>query len=93
MIEVSGGRMRVTGPMVIDSAASLKKAGDSAVTAGAAMVDLAAVTEADSAALAILLSWLRAAQERKQALMIVNTPENIRSLATLYGVADMLPLS
>lgn len=93
MIDVSGGRLRVTGPMVIDSAAALKKAGDGAVAAGAAMVDLAGVTEADSAAVAILLSWLRVARERKQALMIVNAPTSIRSLATLYGVADMLPLT
>jgi phospholipid transport system transporter-binding protein len=93
MIEVTGGRLRIAGPMVIDSAAALKKDGDSAVAAGAAMVDLAAVTDADSAAVAVLLSWLRVAQERKQALMIVNTPASIRSLATLYGVADMLPLT
>jgi phospholipid transport system transporter-binding protein len=93
MNEVSGGRLRVSGPMVIDSATALKQAGDSAVAAGAAMIDLAAVTEADSAAVAILLSWVRVARERKQALMIVNTPASIRSLAALYGVAEMLPLS
>jgi phospholipid transport system transporter-binding protein len=93
MIEVAGERMQVTGPMVIDTAAALKKAGDGGVAAGAAVVDLAGVTDADSAAVAILLSWVRAAQERKQALSIINPPASIRSLATLYGVAELLPLA
>lgn len=93
MIEVTGQRLLVTGPMVIDSAAALKKAGDGAVAEGAAVVNLSAVTDADSAAVAVLLSWLRVAQERKQILSIVNPPASIRSLATLYGVAELLPLA
>ena len=93
MIELSGERLRVAGPMVMASAAELKKAGESALASGARLVDLGAVTEADSAAVAILLAWVRAAQERHQALSIVATPDNIRSLATLYGVADLLPFA
>jgi phospholipid transport system transporter-binding protein len=93
MIEVAGDRIRVAGPVVIASAAALKSAGDGAVAAGATIVDLADVTEADSSAVALLLSWLRVAQELKQNLSIVNPPESIRSLATLYGVADLLPLA
>jgi phospholipid transport system transporter-binding protein len=93
MIDVAGERLQVTGPMVIDTATVLKKAGDGAIAAGAVVVDLSGVTDADSAAVAILLSWVRAAQERKQALSIVNPPSSIRSLAALYGVAELLPLA
>jgi phospholipid transport system transporter-binding protein len=93
MIEVAGERIRVTGPMVITSAAILKTAGDNAVAAGAGVVDLSGVTDADSAAVALLLSWVRVAQERKQALTIVNPPQSIRSLSALYGVAELLPLA
>ena len=92
MIEQAGDRLKVTGAMVIDTVADLKKPGDAAIAAGAATVDLAAVTDADSAAVALLLSWVRIARERQQPLAIVNPPESIRSLAVLYGVAELLPL-
>ncbi len=85
--------MRVMGPMVITTAAALKTAGESALSAGASVIDLSGVTDADSAAVAILLAWTRGAQERRQTLSIVESPESIRSLATLYGVADLLPLA
>lgn len=93
MIEVAGNRLRVVGPMVIASATALKADGDSALAAGASVIDLQAVTDADSAAVAVLLAWTRNAQERQQAITIEHPPESIRSLATLYGVADLLPLA
>lgn len=93
MIELSGERLRVVGPMVIASATELKNAGEAALASGASIVDLGQVTEADSSAVAILLAWVRVAQERKQAISILGTPDNIRSLATLYGVAEFLPLA
>ncbi len=85
--------MRVIGPMVITTAAALKTAGESALSAGASVIDLSGVTDADSAAVAVLLAWTRGAQERRQTLAIVESPESIRSLATLYGVAELLPLA
>lgn len=93
MIEVSGNRLRVAGPMVIDAAAALKREGDLAVAAGAMVVDLSGVSDADSSAVAVLLSWVRAARERQAALSIVNSPDSVRSLAVLYGVSDLLPLA
>lgn len=93
MIEVAGDRMQVKGPMVVTSATALKAAGESALASGAAVVDLAGVTEADSAAVAVLLAWTRKAQELSRGLAIVNAPDSIRSLAALYGVAELLPLA
>lgn len=93
MIELTGERLRVAGPMVIASATELKKAGESALGSGATLVDLSGVTDADSSAVAILLAWVRLAQERQQDIAIQGTPDNIRSLATLYGVAELLPLA
>lgn len=93
MIEVAADRMRVVGPMVITTATALKSAGESALAAGANVIDLSGVTDADSAAVAVLLAWTRGAQERRQVLSIVESPDSIRSLAALYGVADLLPLA
>lgn len=93
MLDLQGDRLHVIGPMVIASATELKSAGESAIASGAKFVDLGQVAEADSAAVTVLLAWVRAAQERKQEISILGTPDNIRSLATLYGVADLLPLA
>lgn len=93
MIEVAGERLKVTAPMVIATAAELREAGESALLAGASIVDLADVAEADSSAVAVLLAWTRIAGERGQSLAIVGVPQSVRSLASLYGVADLLPLA
>lgn len=93
MIEIAGNSLRVTGPMVIATAAELKAAGMSALAGDATAVDLSQVTDADSSAVAVLLAWVRSAQERQRAISIVNSPESVRSLAALYGVADLLPLA
>jgi phospholipid transport system transporter-binding protein len=94
MIELSGDRLRVTGPMTIESAAALMAAGEAAVHSGSAsVIDLSGVDDADSSALAVLFGWLRAAGEKGGGLSIVDAPAGLRSLATLYGVADLLPLA
>jgi phospholipid transport system transporter-binding protein len=93
MIEVDGDRMCVVGPMVVTSVTALQAEGESALSAGAKIVDLSGVTDADSAAVALLLAWVRSAQDRLQEISIVASPESIRSLAALYGVAELLPLA
>jgi phospholipid transport system transporter-binding protein len=92
MIETAGERMQVVGPMVIASAAKLKTEGEAALAAGVTEADLAGVTDADSSAIAVLLAWTRAAQQRGQRLAVANPPDGIRSLAALYGVAELLSL-
>lgn len=52
-------------------------------------VDLAAVTTADSAGLALLVDWLAWAQERQVTLAFTHLPP---ALAALAGLSDVLPL-
>ena len=59
---------------------------------GPLLVDLAAVTEADSAALALILDWVRAARGAGQTITVRNLPAGLVSLAALYGVDSLLPL-
>lgn len=54
-------------------------------------VDLAEAIEVDSAALSLLLEWLRQAQARGTSLVFSNLPANLISLATLYGILDFIP--
>jgi ABC-type transporter Mla MlaB component len=39
----------------------------------------------------VLFAWMREAKERKQALALARLPADLKSLAQLYGVAELLP--
>jgi len=54
-------------------------------------VDFSEVESVDSAAISMLLGWSRAAQRAQRDLRVRNLPEDLLSLARLYGVADLLP--
>ena|ERR1035437_7128987 len=81
---------RPTIRLTADNAKTTLEAGLSAIEAGQTEIDLADVTTVDSAAVATLLAWQRAARQRGAALSFLNLPANLHSLVTLYGVADLL---
>lgn len=54
-------------------------------------VDLSAVSDVDSSAISLLFEWLRRAHAHKSGLLFVHLPPNLVSLATLYGVLDLIP--
>lgn len=53
-------------------------------------VDLGGVTEVDSSAVSLLLEWSRQAAREGRRLVFVNLTPNLRSLAALYGVSDLI---
>lgn len=56
------------------------------------VIDLAGVGRVDSSAVALLLHWLRQTADAPHRFTLVNVPDELRSLANLYDVADMLPI-
>lgn len=56
-------------------------------------IDLGHVQEVDSVALSLIFEWVRQAQAAKAAISIVHVPDTLTSLATLYGVLDLIPQS
>ncbi len=54
-------------------------------------IDLAQVAEVDTFALSLIFEWLRQAIAAKASINVVNVPTNLASLATLYGVLDLIP--
>lgn len=54
-------------------------------------VDAAALQDFDSAALAVLLACRREAMAAGKQCVVRAMPERLRTLATLYGVAELLP--
>lgn len=89
MIQTTAEGFSVQGAMTFSNVMRLLGPGRQAIEGGAGRIDLSGVKEADSAALALLLDWLRTARRQDVALRIDHMPENLRSLAALYGV---LPL-
>ena len=78
--------------MTLSVAAELLAAGNAALGDGETIFDLAAVSEVDSASLAVIFGWLRAAQRQGRSLRIAHPPEDMLSLAEVYGVRELLPL-
>ena len=76
--------------LTFTSASAALEQGRAAIRAGQTVIDLSAVTLADSSGVAVLLGWQRAAREAGVALSFVNLPANLQSLATLYGVDEFL---
>jgi phospholipid transport system transporter-binding protein len=90
MIACDGGRCTVQGPITLESVVALLAQGNGLFTEPQVTVDLAAVTEVDSSALSLLLEWRREAVGNGRAIRYLNLPANLKSLADLYGVTELL---
>jgi len=93
MIRLEGARLAVSGPLTVSTVATLKDEGVARVTEADRVVDLSGAGPVDSAALALLLSWTRAASGAGRKLSIVGAPQALLSLAALYDVDAILPLT
>lgn len=58
---------------------------------GAVVVDASALQTFDSSALAVLLAYRREALASSKAFSVQGLPPRLRQLATLYGVAELVP--
>ena len=91
MIHISGDCVEVSGPMTMLGATALLAEGEAAIASNVSAFDLKAVTEMDSSCLAVVFGWMRAAKAGGKSLRVLNPPQNLLSLAAVYGVADLLP--
>lgn len=92
-IQRAGDCLAVSGGMTLQTAAALLAQGEAALAGEELPFDLSSVEDVDSSGLAVLFGWQRAAQAQGKTLRIANPPANLISLAEVYGVADLLPLS
>ena len=91
MITRSGAELRVSGALTVANVATLAEEGKQRLgDGGELVVDLGEVTAVDSAALSLLLEWLREARRRNIKMSFRNLPASLKSLATLYGVAELI---
>jgi len=90
MIVREGARMVLSGPVTLANVAAVLEEGRRHLEDGVDSVDLAGVTEMDSALLALLLAWMREAKSRERSLTLANPPQALSTIARLYGVDTLL---
>jgi phospholipid transport system transporter-binding protein len=91
MVEKQGNRLVVSGAMTMQTVNALLAEVRPLLVDIKLEMDLAQVTEVDSAAVSLLFEWLRQAHDRKVGLAFANMPPPLASLASLYGVDDLIP--
>jgi len=91
MIVCDDNQCRLQGALTVDNAASLLNELKPHLERGIQTLDLSAVEQADSAALALIFSSLRQSRAAGHELRLARLPGNILTLAELYGVAELLP--
>lgn len=88
---LGGGRFRVSGVLDATTAGELlKQSGERFASASELEVDLAGVSEADSAGLALLIEWMRVTKEAGRSIRFDHVPGQISALARISEVEDLL---
>lgn len=82
--------MQVSGPVTIESARALFAEGLKSPPNSKLVIDFSQLEKVDSAAVSLMLVWLREAQHNSISLCFANVPDNLSSLSKLYGVAELL---
>ncbi|MDP3483585.1 MAG: STAS domain-containing protein [Sulfuricella sp.] len=90
MIVQDGDNYRIQGRITMANANALLTEGLKLFVRDGLVVDLSQLEEVDSSAVSLVLEWLREAQRNQRKLRFTNLPDNLKSLATLYGVLDLI---
>ena len=83
--------MVVDGHLTMETVPALFETGLQHLASEDLRVDFSRVESVDSAAVSMLLGWARAAQRSQRALHVTGFPDDLLSLARLYGVDELLP--
>jgi phospholipid transport system transporter-binding protein len=86
-------RLRVSGDLSFKNVPALvSKSQDYFKNNNSLNVDLAGVSRADSAGVALLVEWQRQAYKQKKSICFLNTPSQMLAIARLSGVDELLSL-
>ena len=76
--------------LTVDNATSALEQGLDAIRSGQTKFDLRNIKAVDSAAVSVMLTWQRAAQDAGGVLELKNLPNNLKNLTKLYGVCSLV---
>jgi phospholipid transport system transporter-binding protein len=87
------GRYRLSGSLTVDSVPALLEASTGMLGAGPAEIDCAGIEHADSAAVALMLEWLRQAEAAGGQVVFRDMPERVRAIVELSDLEDVIPIA
>jgi phospholipid transport system transporter-binding protein len=91
---IDEGRYAISGPMTFSTAASLLRQSEQAFRQRAGQepleLDLAQVTSADSAGLALLIEWASWTRTGSAGIRFLHMPEQLRAVARLSEAEELL---
>lgn len=90
MIVQNDNGFRIESPITMANVSHLIAEGEVLFNHGDVVVDFGGVTEVDSSAVSLMLNWLREGSKRGRQFRFTNLPENLKSLAAVYGVLDIV---
>jgi len=94
VVSRDGNIFRVSGPVILDNVCAVIEEGRRAFGAQAdVIVDLSGLENVESSAISMMLEWARDAAREDRRMRFAGLPENLKSLARVYGVLDTLPLA
>ena len=94
MVSPDGDNFRVSGPVTLDNVCAVIEEGRRAFEGRAdVIVDLSGLEKVDSSAISMMLEWARDAARGDRRMRFAGLPEDLKSLARVYGVLDTLPLA
>ncbi|MDP2783035.1 MAG: STAS domain-containing protein [Sulfurimicrobium sp.] len=92
MIEQDGGKIRFSGDLTMATVNEMLRESAALFTQeGPWELDFSGVDDVDSAAVSLLLEWVRQAAQLGRKLRIKNLPDNLQCLVKVYGVEELLP--
>lgn len=94
MIVWNENRFVVSGPLIIDTVRGHQLFPfDQKSKRESLVVDMSQVEVVDSAAVSLMLSWVRQAKIQNVDISFIHVPTNLQSLVDLYGLSEVLPLN
>jgi phospholipid transport system transporter-binding protein len=87
-------RLVIEGELDFTTVVQLREAAQPLLGGGADVrVDLQGITRSDSAGLALLVEWMRAAQRLGKPIQFLNIPPQMLAIARVSSLDQVLPLS
>jgi phospholipid transport system transporter-binding protein len=93
MIQLNGTSIELEGPVTLESFCQLRELTRPHIGQAGSdwTVDWKNVKEVDSTALALIFAWQRESAAHGKQTRNMNLPPNLKSLAELYGISDLIP--
>ena len=94
MSEAQVVQFPVTGTITFDNLMDVRRAGEAAIADAddGVTFDLSGLEHANSAAVAVLMAWFRAADRQDKTVSFVGVPAELESIIELSGLTDVLPV-